>query len=185
MTSLAALTATTPNLPCRTDPTAFFSPDPTERQHAARQCHRCPLLLACMQYALANQERFGVWAGVDFAARAIGCGTERAYQIHKRRKEQVCPQCQAAHDEAIDDNRRRLLAEAHAAGGTARGHRMHRRLGEASCVPCKAAQARQSKARREMERAAGDRARAEWDARKAAGVVPGAQAGAQSLAIAS
>lgn len=185
MTSLATLTATTPNLPCRTDPTAFFSPDPTERQHAARQCHRCPLLLACMQYALANDERHGVWGGVDFAARAIGCGTERAYQIHKRRKEQVCPQCQAAHDEAVDDNRRRLLVEAHTAGGTVRGYWMHRRLGEAACVPCKAAQARQSKARREQQRAAGDRARAAWDARKATEALRGAPAGVQPASCAA
>lgn len=185
MTSLFDLMTTTPGLPCRTLTAEYFSDDPTERQYAARQCHSCPLLLACQQYALANEERYGVWGGVDFEARAIGCGTDRAYQIHKRRREQVCPECQAAHDEAVEDNRRRLLAEAHAAGGTRRGYWMHRRLGEEACVPCKAAQARRSQEQRGKKREAAERARGAWDAREVIEAPRGAYAGVQPASCAA
>ena len=184
MTSLADLTATTPGLPCRTDPDAFFSPDPVERSYAARECHRCPLLLECMRYALAADEQHGVWGGVDFEARAMGCGTERGYQIHIRRKEPVCPRCRAAHDERVEANRRQLLEVAHRAGGTVRGYGMHRRLGEEACEGCKRAQGRASAKRRQREREACERAREAWDARKAAERLVGAPAAVQSLALA-
>ncbi|WP_329291914.1 WhiB family transcriptional regulator [Streptomyces pseudovenezuelae] len=159
MTSLTDLTATTPGLPCRTDPDPFFSPNPVERSYAARQCHRCPLLLECMRYALAADEQYGVWGGVDMEARAMGCGTERGYQIHIRRKEPVCPLCRAAHDERVEANRRHLLEVAHRAGGTTRGYWMHRRLGEEACEGCKRAQGRRSAERRERQRATAGRPR--------------------------
>ncbi|MBZ3909400.1 WhiB family transcriptional regulator [Streptomyces acidiscabies] len=151
--ALHDLMTRTEGLSCRTDPEPFFSPNATDRQYAARQCHACPLLLACQHHALATGEQHGVWGGVDFEARAMGCGTERGYQIHIRRKESICPRCQSAHDEAVEANRRQLLAEAHRAGGTTRGYWMHRRLGEEACVKCKRAQARKSKERRERAHA--------------------------------
>ncbi len=185
MTTLAHLAASTAGLPCRTtDPELWFSTNAVERADAARQCHSCPLLLDCMRYALEADERYGVWGGVDFEARAIGCGTERGYQIHIRRKEPVCPLCRTAHDEAVEANRRRLLAEAHRAGGTAAGYWMHRRLGEDACAGCKRAQARKSQERRDREREAGDRARAAWDMRKVAEALRGAPAAVQPLALA-
>jgi len=140
--------------PCRVDPGPWFSTDPTERTYAARQCHACPMLLDCMRQALASDERFGVWGGVDFESRARGCGTDRGYRVHKRQHEEPCSLCQAAHDEAVDTERRRLLAEAHAAGGTTRGYWTHRALEEEACVPCKRACARQSQERRDRARAA-------------------------------
>lgn len=180
MTDLMSLMTSTPGLPCRDEPDAFYSSDATERAYAARQCQqRCPLILACMRYALEGDEQHGVWGGVDFEARAMGCGTERGYQVHIRRREDVCPRCRAAHDEAVEANRRRLLAEAHRAGGTVRGYWMHRRLLEDACAACKRAQARKSAERREEQRAAGDKARAEWDARKAADPLQGAPVAVQ------
>jgi hypothetical protein len=152
--SLHDLMTRTPDLPCRTNPEPFFSDDPTERQYAAKQCHRCPLLLACMRHALAADEQHGVWGGVDFEARAMGCGTERGYQIHIRRKEPACALCRTAHDERVEANRRHLLEVAHRAGGTVRGYWMHRRLGEEACEGCKRAQGRKSAERRERQRAA-------------------------------
>lgn len=185
MTSLAALTATTRSLPCREDPEPWYSPDPTERAYAARQCHACPLLFACMKQALAAGEQHGVWGGVDFEARAIGCGTKRGFQIHKRRREPVCPACQAAHDEAVHANRLRILAEAHKAGGTIRGYWMHRRLGEEACVPCKRACARNSAEHRERRRQGRTRARAAVVALGTTEAGSGAPGGVQGLAIAS
>ena len=184
MTTLADLTARTPGLPCRNEPDAFFSTRTADRRYAARKCHRCPLLLDCMRYALDTQQQHGVWGGVAFEARAMGCGTERGYQIHIRRKEPACPACQGAHDEAVEANRRRILAEAHKAGGTTRGYWMHRRLGEEACVPCKRACARQSQERRDRERADAERARAAWGTSGATEPLPGAPAAVQPLALA-
>ena len=168
MTTLADLTARTPGLPCRNEPDAFFSTRTAD----------------CMRYALDTQQQHGVWGGVDFEARAMGCGTERGYQIHIRRKEPACPACQGAHDEAVEANRRRILVEAHKAGGTTRGYWMHRRLGEEACVPCKRACARQSQERRDRERADAERARAAWGTSGATEPLPGAPAAVQPLALA-
>ncbi|MFF8447902.1 WhiB family transcriptional regulator [Streptomyces leeuwenhoekii] len=178
MTTLADLTATTPGLPCRTTPDLWFSTDPIERHDAAQQCRQCPLLLDCMRYALANDEQHGVWGGVDFEAR--GCGSDRGFRAHRTRGEQPCPMCQAAHDEAVEADRRRLLAVAHAAGGTVRGYWMHRRLGEEACVPCKRAQARKSAERRRAVRAAAERPVAVLGDRRAVEPAPGAPAGVQA-----
>lgn len=152
MTDLHTLTTLTTGLPCRTDPDRWYSTDPAERHDAARQCHRCPLLLACMQYALAAGEEHGVWGGVDFGARADGCGSERGYRRHVRRKELACASCQAAHDEVVEADRRRRLAVEHEAGGTVRGYWMHRRLGEEACPVCRAALRRRSKQLRDEAR---------------------------------
>lgn len=157
--ALHDLMTRTEGLPCRTDPELFFSTAPTARQYAARQCHRCPLLLACMRYALAADEQYGVWGGVDFEARAIGCGTDRGYRIHKRRGELPCRLCESAHAEAVEADRRQRLAEEHAAGGSIRGYWLHRRLEEEACVPCKRACARQSQERRDRVRAGTEGAR--------------------------
>ncbi|MFF1282187.1 WhiB family transcriptional regulator [Streptomyces sp. NPDC058299] len=176
---------TTPAVPCRTDPGPWFSPDPAERSYAARQCHPCPLLLDCMRQALAAGEQHGVWGGVDFEARARGCGTERGYRAHRRRSEQPCDPCQAAYDEALETNRRRILADAHAAGGTARGYWTHRALEEEACVPCRRACARQSKERRDRARQGRSRPRTGAGAPRLTEALPDAPAGAQSLTIAS
>ncbi|MGW2210144.1 WhiB family transcriptional regulator [Streptomyces sp. NPDC001781] len=186
MTSLHDLTARTPGLPCRTDPEPWFSPDPTARQYAVQQCRTaCPLLAACLQHAFTAGEQSGVWGGVDMDARTIGCGTERGFRVHKRRSEEPCESCQAAHDEAVETDRRRRLAAEHAAGGSLRGYWMHRRLGEDACVPCKRAQARRSQERRDEARAAAGRARGAWGDSGDADDVPGAQAGVHGLAAAS
>ncbi|MGW5130383.1 WhiB family transcriptional regulator [Streptomyces sp. NPDC004135] len=184
MTTLADLTARTPGLPCRDDPEPWFSTSAADRQYAARQCHHCPLLLDCQLYALKADERHGVWGGVDFEARAAGCGTERGYANHKRQQETACPLCQAAHDEAVEANRRRILAREHAAGGTLRGYWMHRRLGEEACVACKRACARQSQERRDKARAAAERPVTDLGDRRATEPLPSPQTAVQPLALA-
>lgn len=190
--NLHTLAAQTPGLPCRTitaDDDPWFSTDQTERQYAARLCHRCPLLLACMKDALARDEQHGVWGGVDFEARAAGCGTERGYQVHKRNGQPVCPGCQSAHDVAVEANRRRILAREHGGGGSVRGYWMHRRLGEEACPGCKGAVARQSALARERGRAqglAGDGGpRSAPGGSGSATALRGSPAGVQPLPIAS
>ncbi len=35
------------------------------RQEAKRICGMCPIRTACLEYALDNDERFGVWGGLS------------------------------------------------------------------------------------------------------------------------
>lgn len=49
----------------QTDPEAFF-PDKGESTRAAKDvCRGCPVAAECLDYALANNERFGVWGGLS------------------------------------------------------------------------------------------------------------------------
>jgi hypothetical protein len=40
-----------------------------ERRVAARLCRHCPVELECRESAEANQERWGVWGGVDMSVK--------------------------------------------------------------------------------------------------------------------
>lgn len=60
---------------CGEEPELFFGPDaetPVARAervaHARALCADCPVRLACLARALRNNERFGVWAGLDAEA---------------------------------------------------------------------------------------------------------------------
>lgn len=203
MTSLFNLTATTPGLPCRTtDPELWFSKSSSDRAAAVALCAGCPIRQACAQYALDNRDLKGVWGGTTAADRRqfwtgepcrfdeqgrlrLVCGSERAYRAHFSYREQPCDVCRGAHDALVEAQRREQLAAIHAAGGSRAGYFLHRRLGEVACEVCRAAQGREWKARRAREREAGDRARAVWDARKAADAVRGAPAGVQPASCAA
>ncbi|OMQ28715.1 transcription factor WhiB [Rhodococcus sp. D-1] len=53
----------------RTDPEAFF-PEPGEAvRPAKRVCAGCEVRVDCLAYALANDERFGVWGGLTASER--------------------------------------------------------------------------------------------------------------------
>lgn len=56
--------------PCtRVDPEVFF-PDPSESAEPARQvCRGCGVRAQCLEFALANDVRFGVWGGLSEAER--------------------------------------------------------------------------------------------------------------------
>lgn len=43
----------------------FYTNDDTEKAQAKRLCMECPVRKQCLQYALDNTERFGIWGGVD------------------------------------------------------------------------------------------------------------------------
>jgi WhiB family transcriptional regulator, redox-sensing transcriptional regulator len=51
------------------DPDLFFSSDPVDIMKAQQVCARCPVKLQCHARAEANNEQFGIWAGVDRDAR--------------------------------------------------------------------------------------------------------------------
>ncbi|MFD4572068.1 WhiB family transcriptional regulator [Streptomyces sp. NPDC058417] len=207
MTTLHDLAAVTPGLPCRTtDPELWFSRSSSERALAVALCEDCPIRQACAQYAIDNRGVSGVWGGTTLADRSrfwtgqrhrldeagrirLVCGSERAYRAHFSYREQPGPDCAdgdcvAAHEELVTVRRRERLAAEHAKGGSAAGYFIHRRMGDPVCDGCREALRAERRERRERERAAGDRARAAWDARKAAERVAGPQAAVQPLALA-
>lgn len=49
----------------QSDPEAFFPDKGGSAAEAKRVCARCPVQAACLDYALRNDERFGVWGGMS------------------------------------------------------------------------------------------------------------------------
>ncbi|MEV6073311.1 WhiB family transcriptional regulator [Nocardia sp. NPDC052001] len=49
----------------QTDPESFF-PERGQTGHAAKKvCARCGVSRECLEYALAHEERFGIWGGLS------------------------------------------------------------------------------------------------------------------------
>ena len=48
-----------------TDPEAFFPEKGGSTREAKRVCAGCPVRLQCLEYALDNDERFGIWGGLS------------------------------------------------------------------------------------------------------------------------
>ena len=49
----------------------FFFPEPgTSLRDAKRLCGACEVRAGCLEYALANDERFGVWGGLSESERS-------------------------------------------------------------------------------------------------------------------
>lgn len=49
----------------QTDPDAFFPEQGVNARNAKATCRRCPVKAQCLQYALDNDERYGVWGGLS------------------------------------------------------------------------------------------------------------------------
>ena len=49
----------------QTDPEAFFPEKGGSTREAKNVCSRCPVKAECLQYALENDERFGIWGGLS------------------------------------------------------------------------------------------------------------------------
>ncbi len=47
------------------DPEAFFPEKGGSTREAKRICAECPVKEPCLEYALANDERFGIWGGLS------------------------------------------------------------------------------------------------------------------------
>ena len=64
---------------CRgVDPDVFYPVSDEEAEVARAICAQCPVREACLEYALANRERDGVWGGAT--------ERERRRMIRQRRK---------------------------------------------------------------------------------------------------
>ena len=49
----------------QTDPEAFFPEKGGSTREAKRICQGCEVKSACLEYALAHDERFGIWGGLS------------------------------------------------------------------------------------------------------------------------
>jgi WhiB family redox-sensing transcriptional regulator len=49
----------------QTDPEAFFPEKGGSTREAKRVCTTCPVRTECLEYALASDERFGIWGGLS------------------------------------------------------------------------------------------------------------------------
>ena len=49
----------------QTDPEAFFPEKGGSTREAKRVCGSCEVRGECLEYALANDERFGIWGGLS------------------------------------------------------------------------------------------------------------------------
>ncbi|MDQ1295675.1 MAG: WhiB family transcriptional regulator, redox-sensing transcriptional regulator [Actinomycetota bacterium] len=49
----------------QTDPEAFFPEKGGSTREAKRVCMSCDVRAECLEYALANDERFGIWGGLS------------------------------------------------------------------------------------------------------------------------
>ena len=49
----------------QTDPEAFFPEKGGSTREAKRVCMACEVRVECLDYALANDERFGIWGGLS------------------------------------------------------------------------------------------------------------------------
>ncbi|MCI1747537.1 MAG: WhiB family transcriptional regulator [Acidipropionibacterium sp.] len=49
----------------QTDPEAFFPEKGGSTREAKRICEHCEVRAECLDYALANDERFGIWGGLS------------------------------------------------------------------------------------------------------------------------
>ncbi|MFI5525019.1 WhiB family transcriptional regulator [Streptomyces platensis] len=151
------------DLPCRKNPETFHTNTEKARAAARKACAGCSARPDCLRTAIDNDERFGIWGGLDPDERwqlghkdgtwidtrgvvRLPCGTDEALKRHRGLKE-TCPACIEA------DRRRRLDAE-HAlpGGGSASGAHLHRALTEVPCGPCRAAHAAASQMGRSPRR---------------------------------
>jgi WhiB family redox-sensing transcriptional regulator len=49
----------------QTDPEAFFPPKGGSTREAKRMCQVCEVRPECLEYAVAHDERFGIWGGLS------------------------------------------------------------------------------------------------------------------------
>lgn len=50
---------------CKETTVDFYSQSTAEKKAAKAICEECPVKFACLQSALDNKERFGIWGGAD------------------------------------------------------------------------------------------------------------------------
>lgn len=72
MGALAELGEWQDDAACRDAPTRIFFPeagDPETSHWVAMFCDLCPVRTACLEWALTNRERYGIWGGMTESDR--------------------------------------------------------------------------------------------------------------------
>lgn len=96
---------------CRdADPDVFFPEKGGSTRHAKRICAGCPVASQCLEVALAEGERIGIWGGLSERERRrlaprerrtrtseAECGTAAGYQQHRKVNEPACVACRRAY----------------------------------------------------------------------------------------
>lgn len=96
----------------QSDPDAWFPEKGHPSTTAIRICQACPLRQACLDYAVENGERYGIWGGMSERNRrklpgyrtatdarlidptpGAGCGTYAGAKAHSTRGEKACGPC--------------------------------------------------------------------------------------------
>lgn len=77
----------------QTDPEAFYPEKGGSTKEAKRICAACPAQQMCLEWALANRERFGIWGGKSERERRI---------LLSRREEQET----AIYEDTVNDDER-------------------------------------------------------------------------------
>ena len=97
---------------CRGVDAELFYPDRGVSTAEAKDvCKRCPVRAACLEFALVNVEKFGIWGGTSERERRRlrrergiaetrlrpPCGTKEGYDAHARYREDRCQPCKDAY----------------------------------------------------------------------------------------
>lgn len=109
---------------CRGLDTSLWFPseagDSASNRLAKRICKTCPVQPQCLQFALDNNEPWGVWGGMsarqrlDFQRRRLrprsmdSHGTESDYNLHLRLGTVPCAECRRAHAKYVAAKRERM-----------------------------------------------------------------------------
>ena len=98
----------------RNVPAMFYIEKGGQRATAAKAvCARCPVQTECLDHALTEDERFGVWGGMSGLERQrerrrrgmtavyqpAKCGTYSGYRRHDRASETPCEPCRSARNQ--------------------------------------------------------------------------------------
>ena len=90
---------------CAGDDFLFFSDNKDDKERARAYCRMCLVQAECLDEAMRNDERYGIWGGLDPDERRIAkrqkqrlrpCGTTAAYRRHRAAGEEPCDDCKAA-----------------------------------------------------------------------------------------
>lgn len=111
LTSIVNTESWTDQALCATvDPELWFPEKGALNREAKRICGGCPVAAECLEYALARNERYGIWGGYSELQRRgmrgplpkgiqqkpITHGTYGGAVAHRRRDEPICDACRRA-----------------------------------------------------------------------------------------